>query len=282
MSDAGARLVASAFGAIIAEAITLPCDVVKTRLQVQQVKPYRNPIDCLLRTAREEGPSALWKGLAPALVRQVCYTSFTFVLYEPVRNFYAGLFQDGSSPNFAQRLLAGGTSGALAISVFNPTEVLKTQMQTSSSGLPMREVVMRVWARDGLPGFWAGLQPNLMRTFLVNAAELGTYDEAKVRIQPYLGPGLASHVSASGIAGFASACVSTPADVVKTRLMNSAGRERAYTGIIDAGTSILRDEGITALYGGFVPILCRKVLWCTCFFVTFERARETARVKLGY
>ena len=29
-------------------------------------------------------------------------------------------------------------------------------------------------------GLWAGLRPNIARTFLVNAAELGTYDQAKV------------------------------------------------------------------------------------------------------
>lgn len=280
MSDTGARLAASAVGAGVAEFITMPADVTKVRLQVQSRATgqlsYSGPLDCLVKTARQEGPSALWKGIVPALVRQVCYTSLSFVLYEPVRDFYTGLGQPNASPNFAQRLLAGGTAGAIAISVFNPTEVVKTQIQTSATPLPIKDIVSRVWQKDGLLGFWAGLRPNIARTFLVNAAELGTYDEAKSRIRPFLGDGICTHVASSGVAGFASACVSTPADVVKTRLMDSAGRDGAYTGMLHAGRTILREEGAAALYAGFVPILCRKLLWCTAFFTTYERVREMA------
>ena len=39
-----------------------------------------------------------------------------------------------------------------------------------------------------------GLWPNVTRTFLVNAAELGTYDEAKSRLVPILGDGFLAHV----------------------------------------------------------------------------------------
>merc|ERR1719335_973656 len=92
-------------------------------------------------------------------------------------------------------------------------------------------------------------------------------------ITPYLGTGLLTHVSSSGVAGLESACTSTPADVVKTRLMNTAGGEKQYSGMINAGVTIFREEGLFALYKGFVPILCRKVVWCTVFFVTYERIR---------
>ena len=39
-----------------------------------------------------------------------------------------------------------------------------------------------------------GLEPNVARTFLVNAAELGTYDEAKSHLVPVLGDGFFAHV----------------------------------------------------------------------------------------
>ena len=74
-----------------------------------------------------------------------------------------------SGPSYFQRLCAGGTSGALAISLFNPAEVIKTQVQppgfekaahrwlrTHVDRVTMREVARRVWAHDGLVGFWAG------------------------------------------------------------------------------------------------------------------------------
>lgn len=67
--------------------MTLPTDVVKVRLQVPchgflaekegfsvhfcEVSTGNTGFaSCLLQTARSEGPSALWKGLTAALVRQ--------------------------------------------------------------------------------------------------------------------------------------------------------------------------------------------------------------------
>ena len=100
----------------------------------------------------------------------------------------------------------------------------------------------------------------------------GTYDESKLALIVSLGDGLLAHVFASFVAGLASACVSTPADVVKTRFMNAAGSDQvgphmigsllrqAYRGILHTSFSILRpgpdspfpvesgSEGFLALY----------------------------------
>lgn len=269
-SDAAARFQASAISAALAETLTLPTDVAKARLQVH-VGGSPGMITVLRDIVEKEGVSACWKGLQPALIRQVCYTSLSLVLYEPVRDAVSQLI---GGQGFGARLLAGGTAGGLAIMVFNPTEVLKTQMQTSREGVSMGAVLRGVYANGGVPAFWAGWQPNLARTFLVNAAEIGTYDQAKHMLVPIIGDNPVAHVGASGVAGVASACTSTPADVVKTRLMNQSGGVPKYSGVLDALASILREEGALALYKGFVPIVVRKVLWCSIFFVSYERVRS--------
>jgi len=174
--DWQARLFASSIGSIVAECVTLPTDVAKVRLQVQKIEVggsarYNGMLGCMRTIASEEGPVALWKGLAPALLRQVCYTGLAMVIYEPIRNTITG---GSEHPNFLQRLLAGGTAGAVSITIFNPTEVLKTQIQTSTQSKSMVGVVRHVFKNEGILGFWAGLYPNVTRTFLVNAAELGT------------------------------------------------------------------------------------------------------------
>ena len=121
-NQASVRLIASAVGASLAETITLPADVAKTRLQVQ-VKgkgqnQYKGMVHCIRHIYSNEGPCALWKGFAPALTRQVLYSSLSLVMYEPVRNGFAKIFNQlhlrkGKSPSFFERLLAGGTAGAL-------------------------------------------------------------------------------------------------------------------------------------------------------------------------
>ena len=184
-SDAAARFQASAISAALAETLTLPTDVAKARLQVH-VGGSPGMITVLRDIVENEGIGACWKGLQPALIRQVCYTSLSLVLYEPVRDAVSQLI---GGQGFGARLLAGGTAGGLAIMVFNPTEVPKTQMQTSREGVSMGAVLRGVYANGGVPAFWAGWQPNLVRTVLVNAAEIGTYDQAKHMLVPivYIG-----------------------------------------------------------------------------------------------
>jgi hypothetical protein len=85
------RLWASAAAAGLSEALTMPVDVAKIRLQVQNNGPvgdvrYKGMTDCILRTVRNEGFRALFKGLGPALMRQMGYTGISFLLYEPIRN----------------------------------------------------------------------------------------------------------------------------------------------------------------------------------------------------
>lgn len=172
-SDAADRFLASCVGALIAEGITLPIDTTKVRLQVQKSGAgdkvrYSGMMDCLATTAREEGVGGLFKGLAPALIRQVSYSSLTLILYEPIRDSIASIGRSSSSAGsggssgssaavpFWQRLLAAGTSGAIGIAVMNPTEILKTQLQASGENLTMAGVVRKVWAADGITGFWAG------------------------------------------------------------------------------------------------------------------------------
>ena len=276
--DAFARFIASSAACAIAESFTLPTDVAKTRLQIQNnaasQTQYNGMFDCLKKISKSEGVAACWKGLQPALLRQVCYGSLSLVLYEPIRQKICGYNGEGETPSFIQRLLAGGLAGSISISIFNPTEVIKTQMQSATEAKTIRSVVRRIYQQSGILSFWSGLQPNIARTFLVNAAELGTYDETKSRIVPYVGDNAAAHISASGVAGFTSAIVSTPADVIKTRLMDSAGASKQRPGLIETFASTLKEEGASAFYKGFVPIVVRKILWCSAFFVSYEQIRS--------
>ena len=281
------RFAAASVGASVAELTSLPIDICKVRLQLQKpcasdgsVK-YRNMFQTGLRVASEEGPSALWKGATAGLTRQISYTGLSLVIYEPIRNLIAG-----GTPleelSFIWRLAAGGTAGAVSIALVNPTDVVKTQMQSSTGKPKMLHIIQQIWAREGVKGFWSGVQPNIARCFIGNACELGAYDQAKtwlihtetVPIQD----GPAAHLGASTFAGFVSAVASCPVDVVRTRLFNQAGKEQEYKGMLDALINIPKREGIGALYGGFLPLFMRKVSWTVLFFLSYEQAKKS----IGY
>ncbi len=265
---AGQRFGASAIGAAIAESVCMPLDVSKVRLQVQAPLPdgsfrYTGFLQCVRRIAAEEGTAALWRGIEPALVRQVSYTGLSFVLYTPVRNAIAGDVPADQIP-FWKRVLAGGTAGGVSILAMNPTDVVKTQVQVKQgrTARSMSSVISTIYSTAGVTGFWRGWQPNVTRCFIVNACEIGVYDEAKMRIGRLgVADGPLTHFAASAAAGLLSACCSTPVDVVRTRLMAQAGGGRTeltaqYTGVFDCALRMLRDEGWTSLY----KVTCRAPL----------------------
>jgi hypothetical protein len=200
------------------------------------------------------------------------------VLYDPLK-FHLGkawavaTSQDTTAAvSFPVRLLSGGTAGATAIFVFNWAEVIKVQIQASPKSLAVMDVARSIYASRGILGFWSGAGPNIARTFIVNAAELGSYDQIKTQVfVPMVGDNILAHLGASGAAGVISALVSTPVDVVKTRWMNEASSKPGQkVGMITRGLLILREEGLGALYSGFTPICLRKVFWCAAFFCSYE------------
>ncbi|MQL97569.1 hypothetical protein Taro_030260 [Colocasia esculenta] len=61
--------VIGAFAGVITGAVTTPLDVIKTRLMIQgSAKQYRGVVDCVQTVVREEGPSALLKGIGPRVL----------------------------------------------------------------------------------------------------------------------------------------------------------------------------------------------------------------------
>lgn len=67
-----------------------------------------------------------------------------------------------------------------------------------------------------------GSIPNMQRAALVNLGDLTTYDTTKKFILRHteLQDGPIVHIMGSACAGFVAAGMGTPADVVKTRIMN--------------------------------------------------------------
>lgn len=281
------RFLAASIGAAVAECVTLPIDIAKVRLQTQipfqdGTMRYRGLVHGIYRVAADESPLALWRGVCPALVRQVSYTSMSFVLYEPVRNAVAGDLPKEDIP-FWKRVASGGIAGGTSIFLFNPADVVKTQMQANRGApLHMVQVARDVWSNGGITAMWRGWQPNVARSFVGNACELGCYDEFKIQLKKAGVPdGPLAHVGASGGAGLVSAIFSSPLDVVKTRLMAQAGGARSelikYKGVVDCFLRMPREEGIASLYKGFTPLAFRKVAWTIVYFCSYEQALAVVR-----
>ncbi|GAB1292389.1 Mitochondrial uncoupling protein 3 [Apodemus speciosus] len=260
--------------ACFADLLTFPLDTAKVRLQIQGENPgaqsvqYRGVLGTILTMVRTEGPRSPYSGLVAGLHRQMSFASIRIGLYDSVKQFYTPKGADHSS--VAIRILAGCTTGAMAVTCAQPTDVVKVRFQAmvrlGTGGERKYRGTMdayRTIAREeGVRGLWKGTWPNITRNAIVNCAEMVTYDIIKEKL-------LDSHLFT---AGFCATVVASPVDVVKTRYMNAPpGR---YRSPLHCMLRMVAQEGPTAFYKGFVPSFLRLGAWNVMMFVTYEQLKR--------
>eukprot|EP01089_Gocevia_fonbrunei_P001375 TRINITY_DN1127_c0_g1_i1.p1 TRINITY_DN1127_c0_g1~~TRINITY_DN1127_c0_g1_i1.p1 ORF type:complete len:309 (-),score=36.08 TRINITY_DN1127_c0_g1_i1:94-1020(-) len=289
-----ALFVTGGFAAMTAESFTMPIDTAKVRLQLQGIggfertaAPYRGFIDCLRIIPKEEGFAGLYKGLIPGLSRQLIYSSIRMGIYEPLRNLLAG---DDIAKNkqisFHKMLIAGGTAGAIGSLASNPTDLLKIRMQGDVSNTRYTRGIFAafvdIFKAEGLRGLWTGVVPSMQRAFVVNAAELATYDKIKHLLisNKLLQDGTMCHFASSMVTGFVAASAVSPVDVTKTRLMSQ--KTKIYSGVMDCMLKTVKNEGFFALYKGFLPLWFRIGPWCVVMFISYEQYRKMFGTMLSY
>ncbi|KAM4595042.1 mitochondrial brown fat uncoupling protein 1 isoform 1-T2 [Fundulus diaphanus] len=280
----GVKMASAGAAACIADIVTFPLDTAKVRLQIQGEKQavegirYRGVFGTISTMVRTEGPRSLYNGLVAGLQRQLCFASIRIGLYDNVKNFYTG---SKENPGVLIRILAGCTTGAMAVSFAQPTDVVKVrfQAQMNLNGVARRyngtmQAYRQIFLNEGLRGLWKGTLPNITRNALVNCTELVTYDLIKEAILRHnlLTDNLPCHfVSAFG-AGFVTTVIASPVDVVKTRYMNSPPGQ--YRSAINCAWTMLTKEGPTAFYKGFMPSFLRLGSWNVVMFVSFEQIKR--------
>lgn len=113
----------------------------------------------------------------------------------------------------------------------SPADLVKVHVQMEGKrrlmGLEPRvhgasDALKKIVQNGGVKGLWKGSIPNVYRAALVNLGDLTTYDFAKRKIMQHtnLPDCHTVHIIASICAGLVAATMGTPADVVKTRIMN--------------------------------------------------------------
>lgn len=148
---------------------------------------YRGVFGTITTMVRTEGPRSLYSGLAAGLQRQMSFASVRIGLYDSVKQFYTkgsdreyrlmfdlfgeNLHQSGLTYSFllisdvgiGSRLLAGCTTGAMAVALAQPTDVVKVrfQAQARSPGNASRycstlDAYRTIAKEEGIRGLWKG------------------------------------------------------------------------------------------------------------------------------
>ena len=253
----GLGAVAGGFGA----SVVYPIDLVKTRMQNQRSAVvgqlmYKNSMDCFRKVVSNEGFRGLYSGLGPQLIGVAPEKAIKLTVNDLVRGKMRG--EDGSIW-LGYEIMAGGTAGGCQVIFTNPLEIVKIRLQVQGelaknvAGVPKRSAAWIVKSL-GLLGLYRGASACLLRDIPFSAIYFPTYAHLK---KDYFGEsptkklGVLQLLTAGAIAGMPAAYLTTPADVIKTRLQVEARKgDTNYRGIVHAFTTILREEGPRALFKG--------------------------------
>ncbi|KAF2192747.1 calcium-binding mitochondrial carrier protein-like protein Aralar1 [Zopfia rhizophila CBS 207.26] len=249
---------AGAFGAFM----VYPIDLVKTRMQNQRSGRvgemlYKNSIDCARKVIKNEGIKGLYSGVLPQLVGVAPEKAIKLTVNDLVR----GKFTDKPTGKiwWGWEILAGGAAGGCQVVFTNPLEIVKIRLQVQGEvaktleGTPKRSALWIV-RNLGLVGLYKGASACLLRDVPFSAIYFPTYSHLKKDFfgeSPQKSLGVLQMLTAGAIAGMPAAYLTTPCDVIKTRLQVEARKgETSYTGLRHAAKTIWQQEGFKAFFKG--------------------------------
>ncbi|KAM3070219.1 ADP/ATP carrier protein [Clarireedia jacksonii] len=282
--------VAGATGAVIANAMAYPLDIVKTRLQVQvKRKPtnladtgidgthYSSTWDAISKIIAEDGVSGLYAGINGALIG-VASTNFAyFYWYSVVRSLYISSKYTSGTPGTAVELSLGAVAGAIAQVFTIPVAVVTTRQQTQGKGErkgmidTARDVVN---SEDGWSGLWRGLKASLV--LVVNPAiTYGAYQ----RLREILFPGKTNlrpwEAFVLGAMSKSLATIATqPLIVAKVGLQSRPPPSRQgkpFKSFVEVMQFIIQNEGILGLFKGIGPQITKGLIVQGLLMMTKER-----------
>jgi len=199
----------------------------------------------------------------------------------------------GQKPlNPALNFVIGGSSGMFATCCIQPIDFIKVQCQVQGEGKKGGSVSPFTIAREtyqklGMRRFYTGLDSALLRQATYTTARLGIY---KTLSDVLVGNSTAplpfwKKCLLSITAGGIGSLVGNPADLALIRMQADhtlpAEQRRHYTGVGNALSRIVKEEGTLALWRGSTPTAIRAMALNLGMLAPFDQAKEMLRAQFG-
>ncbi|KAJ9140543.1 hypothetical protein P3X46_031178 [Hevea brasiliensis] len=196
----------------------------------------------------------------------------------------------------------GAIAGAFGEGMMHPVDTIKTRIQSqailsgSQSQKSILQMVRTVWAADRVRGFYRGITPGVTGSLATGATYFGFIESSKKWIEeshPSLG-GHWAHFIAGAVGDTLGSFVYVPCEVMKQRMQvqgtrtswtNAVVKDNIcvksgeqmygyYTGMFQAGSSILKEQGPRGLYAGYWSTLARDVPFAGLMVMFYEALKD--------
>ncbi|KAI0343467.1 mitochondrial carrier [Trametopsis cervina] len=177
--------------------VVTPMEVVKIRLQAQQhsladpleAPRYRNAGHAVYTIIREEGFSALYRGVSLTALRQATNQGANFTAYQEIKKLAHKYQPDLEDLPSYQHMVIGLISGAMGPFSNAPIDTIKTRLQKATAE-PGKSAFQRIlvigqdmWRQEGVRSFYKGITPRVLRVAPGQAIVFAVYERVRKIIE---------------------------------------------------------------------------------------------------
>lgn len=250
------KILGSSISGILEIGIFHPVDTISKRLMNNKVKVKKSNMHSIIFKGNQQNNflskyKSLYPGTKFALNYKVLQRTYKYGGHS-ILNSYITNKDDSKRVKIAKQAFAGGIIGAGEVSLL-PLDILKIKSQTNPEKFKNRSMfsILRSYSIRSL---YKGTGWTIARNVPGSFALFGTNSIIKngiMDIQPGEKSSLFQTSISSTFASFSSILVSSPMDVIKTRIQASENKENGRKIIKE----LVAKEGISSFFKGIVPKL---------------------------
>eukprot|EP00747_Dinoflagellata_sp_TGD_P193814 gnl/TRDRNA2_/TRDRNA2_60493_c0_seq1.p1 gnl/TRDRNA2_/TRDRNA2_60493_c0~~gnl/TRDRNA2_/TRDRNA2_60493_c0_seq1.p1 ORF type:complete len:292 (+),score=38.62 gnl/TRDRNA2_/TRDRNA2_60493_c0_seq1:39-878(+) len=259
-----------------------PLDTLRIRWQLSAAAAESSIVSYAYRVVADEGfVAGLWRpGVLASMLSIGTSTGIRIGMYPYLRDMIsADPKRKTAGVMFGAGLFAGGIGYWLACPFFQ----VKTQMQASllqpgrgggTSGVLAS--LQEIWSSGGAPALYRGSSPLVVRGAFFTAGQTLGYDGTKTALSQrtsMMQDGPALHLLGSVAAAFFATGFSAPADFILTKYQAAPQMGTNYEGPVDCMKQAVRNEGMQALFRGWLPNFARMAPASLLFHPLYEQFR---------
>lgn len=276
-------MIAGFAAGIISRTTTAPLDRLKILAQGSHATHRVSDLEVMrlncMSVYRTEGIRAFWRGNGINCLKAGPELAITFGLREAIVQ-RIGKFRNSDDLTFLDNCIAGATAGVVAQVTLYPLELIKTRVTISSRGEtkgPWDCLVTTVRGR-GFLDLYTGMCANLIGIFPYRGMEMGIFFTLQNRLANFQDSaiGLEQTALIGFVASLVAQLLTFPLNVARTKLQSQGinGRPVLYRGLAHCLSDLVRQRGISGLYAGVVPNICKAVPASVLSFVTYNSLIE--------
>lgn len=248
--------------------------------------PFRGTIDALTRIARQEGVGVLWRGTGLSLTMAVPMVGIYLPLYDAMLEY-----AQKQGTGYYAPLLAGTAARSVAVYCTSPIELMRVRVQSvihntldSSSHVTTdhRRILpsntntntkLSLASRVGqMKHLWRGVGATLWRDVPFSGLYWALVEPIREQLVPKDGPTsewqvFEANAIAGGVSGAIAGAITTPFDVVKTRMqVYHTNNVKTFSMMKD----IFVSEGLAGLFKGWSARSSKAVPACAIVLSAYE------------